>query len=105
MHKELIYCIYITLPDEQGGCLQCNDIEVVWVVNIFNDPVVDGWIIPLGKGKDLPKYLKRTIWVSVSQVKKIQKGKGSNSFTTGHGAEEDNLPSKIFVSSIIMFNK
>lgn len=36
---------------------------------------------------------------------KTPKGKGSNSFTMGHGAEKDNLPSKIFVSSIIMFNK
>jgi len=55
VHKELIYCIYITLPDEQGGCLRCGDIEVVWVINIFNDPFVDGWIIPLGEGEGSPK--------------------------------------------------
>lgn len=55
MHKELIYCIYITLPDEQGGCLQRGDTGVVGVINIFNDPFVDGWIIPLGKGEGSPK--------------------------------------------------
>lgn len=52
-----------------------------------------------------PSSLREQFECQFHKWKKIQNGKGSNSFTTGHGAEEDNLPSKIFVSSIIMFNK
>lgn len=49
----------------------------------------------------------KTIRVSVSQEEKQNlRGKGNNSLAVDHCAEEDNLPSKIFVSSTnIMFNK
>lgn len=61
MHKELIYCIYITLPNESCGCLQCSNIAIVLVINIFNVPFGDGWIIPRAEGNGSPKPFQRTI--------------------------------------------
>lgn len=61
IHEELIYCIYIALPGESCGCLQCSDIEVVLVINTFNIPFGDGWIVPHAEGDGLPKSFQRTI--------------------------------------------
>ena len=80
------WCVFNTLSIDQHHCQK-------W--RLVSTSFIDG---------------KKTVQVSVSQMgketkktKQNLKGKGSNSLAVSHCAEEDNLPSKIFVWSTVIW--